>query len=59
MGILAFQIFFTSFPAAIVVDVLASFRVIEVAEWRSSKVLLSMSVVAVAPFVLLVYTRAK
>ena len=59
MGILALQIFFTSFPAAIVVDVLASFRVIEVAEGRSSKVLLSMSVVAVAPFVLLVYTRAK
>ena len=59
MGVLTFQIFFTSFPAAVVVDVLTSFRVIEVVKGRSSEVLLSMSIVAVAPFVLLVNARAK
>ena len=56
---MTFQIFFTSFPAAVVVDVLTSFRVIEVVKGRSSEVLLSMSIVAVAPFVLLVNARAK
>jgi hypothetical protein len=59
MGVLTFQIFFARFPAAIVIDVRTPFRVIKIAKRRSSEVLLSMSVIAVTPFVLLVNTRTK
>jgi hypothetical protein len=57
--VLAFKIILTLLPAAIIVDLWTSVRVIEVAIWWPTKVLLTMCVVALTPLVLLINARAK
>ena len=59
VGILAVQFVLALLPRAIIVDVRAALRVVEEGVRGSSEVLLSMCVVAFAPFVLLVNTRTE
>ena len=59
VGILAIQEFRALIPISVIGDKRASFKVVEVEMRWSSKVLLSMGVVALRPLVLLVDVRAE
>ena len=59
MSILAFQEVWTLVPVPIISHIGALFKEIEIKVGRSSEILLSMCVVAFAPFVFFVYIWTK
>ena len=59
MGVLTVQVVWALVPVPVILHVVALFDKIEVKVWRPPKVLLSMGVVALRPFMLLIYIGTK
>jgi hypothetical protein len=57
--VLALKLVFTLLPATVIVDLRTPFWVVEVSIRRTAEILLSMGIVAFAPFVFLIDTRTE
>ena len=59
MGVLALQKVWTLIPISIICNIWALFKEVEIKMWRSSKILLSMRIIAFAPLMLFIDVGTK